>query len=107
MVVILHEQAIKVDLMVIVNGRLKLWCVCVLILQSYSGDRPWSDSNMTDAMEAVRQGEMSINQAAIQFNVPYSSLYNRIKRIKAAEEAGEGYDGALAEAAGAADDGEV
>ena len=52
---------------------------------------------MTDAMEAVRQGEMSINQAAIHFNVPYSSLYNRIKRIKAAEEAGESYDAALAE----------
>ena len=51
---------------------------------------------MTDAMEAVRQGEMSINQAAIHFNVPYSSLYNRIKRIKAAEEAGENYDVALA-----------
>ena len=41
------------------------------------------------------QGEMSINQAAIHFNVPYSSLYNRIKRIKAAEEAGDAYDGAL------------
>lgn len=64
---------------------------------------------MTDAMEAVRQGEMSINQAAIHFNVPYSSLYNRIKRIKAAEEAGtEGYDAALAAEGGPPpDDGDV
>jgi hypothetical protein len=59
---------------------------------------------MTDAMEAVRQGEMSINQAAIHFNVPYSSLYNRIKRIKAAEEAGESYEAALAESGPPPDD---
>ena len=52
---------------------------------------------MTDAMEAVRQGEMSINQAAIHFNVPFSSLYNNIKRTKAAEEASESYEAALAE----------
>lgn len=59
-------------------------------------------------MEAVRQGEMSINQAAIHFNVPYSSLYNRIKRIKAAEEAGESYEAALAAEGGPPpDDGDV
>ncbi len=79
----------------------------ILLQQSYSGDRPWSDTNMTDAMEAVRQGEMSINQAAIHFNVPYSSLYNRIKRIKAAEEAGESYEAALAESGPPPDDGDV
>ncbi len=53
------------------------------------------------------QGEMSINQAAIHFNVPYSSLYNRIKRIKAAEEAGDAYDGALQDGAPPPDDSEV
>lgn len=37
---------------------------------------------MKDALEAVRVGEMSINQAAIHFNLPYSSLYGRFKRGK-------------------------
>ncbi len=36
-------------------------------------------------------------QAAIHFNVPFSSLYNNIKRTKAAEEASESYEAALAE----------
>ncbi|KAI9560337.1 hypothetical protein GHT06_014354 [Daphnia sinensis] len=88
-------------------GRCKREGIELVHKQSYSGDRPWSDTNMTDAMEAVRQGEMSINQAAIHFNVPYSSLYNRIKRIKAAEEAGESYDAALAESGPPPDDGDV
>ena len=48
-------------------------------------------------MEVVRQAEMSINQSPIHFNAPHSSLYKSIKRIKAAEEAGESYDAALAE----------
>ena len=47
-------------------------------------------------MEVVRQAEMSINQSPIHFNAPHSSLYKSIKRIKAAEEAGENYDVALA-----------
>ena len=37
---------------------------------------------MKDALEAVRVGEMSINQAAIHYNLPYSSLYGRFKRGK-------------------------
>ncbi|KAL1451669.1 hypothetical protein WDU94_006027 [Cyamophila willieti] len=37
---------------------------------------------MVDALEAVRMGQMSINQAAIHFNLPYSSLYGRFKRVK-------------------------
>lgn len=43
---------------------------------------PWSEEDMKDALEAVRLGEMSINQAAIHFNLPYSSLYGRFKRGK-------------------------
>ena len=37
---------------------------------------------MKDALEVVRVGEMSINQAAIHYNLPYSSLYGRFKRGK-------------------------
>lgn len=35
---------------------------------------------MGEALEAVRLGHMSINQAAIHYNLPYSSLYGRFKR---------------------------
>lgn len=37
---------------------------------------------MKDALEVVRVGDMSINQAAIHYNLPYSSLYGRFKRGK-------------------------
>ena len=37
----------------------------------------WSEEDLVDALEAVRVGEMSINQASLHFNVPYSTLYNR------------------------------
>lgn len=50
-------------------------------LSKYQGV-PWSGEDMKDALEAVRVGEMSINQAAIHFNLPYSSLYGRFKRGK-------------------------
>ncbi|KAF4527557.1 hypothetical protein B566_EDAN016193 [Ephemera danica] len=43
---------------------------------------PWSSTDMTEALDAVRGGEMSINQAAIHYNLPYSSLYGRFKRVK-------------------------
>jgi helix-turn-helix, Psq domain len=43
---------------------------------------PWSHSDMSEALDAVRAGDMSINQAAIHFNLPYSSLYGRFKRVK-------------------------
>ena len=35
---------------------------------------------MISALETVRSGTMSINQAAIHFHLPYSSLYGRINR---------------------------
>ncbi|XP_011686562.1 PREDICTED: protein bric-a-brac 2 isoform X3 [Wasmannia auropunctata] len=49
---------------------------------SRSNPTPWSEDAMTEALEAVRLGHMSINQAAIHFNLPYSSLYGRFKRGK-------------------------
>ncbi|KAL7295391.1 hypothetical protein TKK_0011273 [Trichogramma kaykai] len=49
---------------------------------SRSNPTPWSEDAMTDALEAVRLGHMSINQAAIHYNLPYSSLYGRFKRGK-------------------------
>ncbi|XP_076060699.1 uncharacterized protein LOC143036810 isoform X6 [Oratosquilla oratoria] len=50
-------------------------------LSKYQGV-PWSEEDMKDALDAVGRGEMSINQAAIHFNLPYSSLYGRFKRGK-------------------------
>lgn len=49
---------------------------------SRSNPTPWSENSMMDALEAVRVGQMSINQAAIHYNLPYSSLYGRFKRGK-------------------------
>jgi len=49
---------------------------------SRSNPTPWSEDAMTEALEAVRLGQMSINQAAIHYNLPYSSLYGRFKRVK-------------------------
>ena len=40
----------------------------------------WSEEDMISALETVRSGTMSINQAAIHFHLPYSSLYGRINR---------------------------
>jgi len=47
---------------------------------SRSNPTPWSEDAMGEALEAVRLGHMSINQAAIHYNLPYSSLYGRFKR---------------------------
>ncbi|XP_046416288.1 pipsqueak isoform X2 [Neodiprion pinetum] len=55
---------------------------------SRSNPTPWSEDAMTEALEAVRMGHMSINQAAIHYNLPYSSLYGRFKRGKYEEPVG-------------------
>ncbi|XP_066140720.1 uncharacterized protein [Euwallacea fornicatus] len=47
---------------------------------SRSNPTPWSEDAMGEALDAVRLGHMSINQAAIHYNLPYSSLYGRFKR---------------------------
>ncbi|KAJ0178548.1 hypothetical protein K1T71_006371 [Dendrolimus kikuchii] len=49
---------------------------------SRSNPTPWSEDAMGEALDAVRIGQMSINQAAIHYNLPYSSLYGRFKRCK-------------------------
>ncbi|XP_058838224.1 uncharacterized protein LOC131693948 isoform X4 [Topomyia yanbarensis] len=49
---------------------------------SRSNPTPWSEDAMMEALESVKQGHMSINQAAIHYNLPYSSLYGRFKRGK-------------------------
>ncbi|XP_053606428.1 uncharacterized protein LOC128672921 [Plodia interpunctella] len=49
---------------------------------SRSNPTPWSEDAMGEALAAVRVGQMSINQAAIHYNLPYSSLYGRFKRCK-------------------------
>lgn len=60
---------------------------------SRSNPTPWSEDAMVDALEAVRMGQMSINQAAIHFNLPYSSLYGRFKRVKYEADHPEGGEG--------------
>jgi len=42
----------------------------------------WSEGDMVKALESVKGGGMSINQAALHHNLPYSSLYGRINRLK-------------------------
>lgn len=37
---------------------------------------------MLYSLLVFRVGQMSINQAAIHYNLPYSSLYGRFKRFK-------------------------
>lgn len=49
---------------------------------SRSNPTPWSEDIMLEALDAVRVGQMSVNQAAIHYNLPYSSLYGRFKRGK-------------------------
>ncbi|XP_069702198.1 protein bric-a-brac 2-like isoform X2 [Periplaneta americana] len=61
---------------------------------SRSNPTPWSEDAMGEALEAVRVGQMSINQAAIHYNLPYSSLYGRFKRGKYEAEGHHPDDGA-------------
>lgn len=42
----------------------------------------WRCKNIIFFVLFNRNGVMSINQAAIHFNLPYSSLYGRFKRCK-------------------------
>ncbi|CAG0884571.1 unnamed protein product [Darwinula stevensoni] len=41
----------------------------------------WSEDNLSEAIDVVKAGEMSINQAALHFNVPYSTLYGRCRKL--------------------------
>ena len=42
---------------------------------------------MVQALDVVKMGSMSINQAAIHYHLPYSSLYGRIKRLEVIKKA--------------------
>lgn len=63
-------------------GTLYGRCRRVGIEFSRSNPRPWSKETMMKAIEVIRTGQMSIKQATIHYNVPYSSLYGRLKRMK-------------------------
>ncbi|KAK7573640.1 hypothetical protein V9T40_010831 [Parthenolecanium corni] len=62
------------------TGTLYGRCKREKIELSRSNPAPWSQDAMSEALEAVRLGHMSINQASIHYNLPYSSLYGRIRR---------------------------
>ena len=64
------------------SGTLYGRCKKVGIELSKTAAVHWSESDMKKALETVRTGGMSINQAAIHYNLPYSSLYGRINRLK-------------------------
>ena len=38
----------------------------------------WDDSLMTEAMEAVKNGKMGVNRAAEEYNVPRTTLKDRL-----------------------------
>lgn len=40
----------------------------------------WDQASMEKAIEAVREKEMGLRQAATQFGVPLATLYRRVKR---------------------------
>jgi len=64
------------------SGTLYGRCKKVGIELSKATQVHWSEEDMISALETVRSGTMSINQAAIHFHLPYSSLYGRINRLK-------------------------
>merc|ERR1719270_455569 len=70
------------------SGTLYGRCKKVGIELSKNTQVHWSEDDMTMALESVRTGNMSINQAAIHYHLPYSSLYGRINRLKR-EQSGE------------------
>jgi len=64
------------------SGTLYGRCKKVGIELSKHASIHWSEEDMVAALDAVRMGTMSINQAAIHYHLPYSSLYGRINRLK-------------------------
>ncbi|KAK2713616.1 uncharacterized protein LOC136040785 [Artemia franciscana] len=54
--------------------------------KAFPSGKPWTHESMLVALDAVLMGHLSINQASNKYNVPYSSLYSRVKRIQAGEE---------------------
>jgi len=64
------------------SGTLYGRCKKVGIELSKHASIHWSEEDMVAALDVVRMGTMSINQAAIHYHLPYSSLYGRINRLK-------------------------
>jgi len=64
------------------SGTLYGRCKKVGIELSKNTQVHWSEDDMNHALDSVRTGHMSINQAAIHYHLPYSSLYGRINRLK-------------------------
>eukprot|EP00095_Tigriopus_kingsejongensis_P000858 maker-scaffold1668_size31705-snap-gene-0.7 protein:Tk00858 transcript:maker-scaffold1668_size31705-snap-gene-0.7-mRNA-1 annotation:"pipsqueak" len=64
------------------SGTLYGRCKKVGIELSKAATVHWSETDMVKALESVQSGNMSINQAAIHHNLPYSSLYGRINRLR-------------------------
>ena len=51
----------------------------------------WSDSSMIEAMEAVKTGRLGVNRAAEEYNVPKTTLKDRLAgRIKHGAKSGPG-----------------
>ena len=64
------------------SGTLYGRCKKVGIELSKNAAVHWSEEAMKKALASYQTGGMSINQAAIHYNLPYSSLYGRINRWK-------------------------
>ena len=64
------------------SGTLYGRCKKVGIGLSKTAAVHWTEGDMKTALENVRTGGLSINQASLQYNLPYSSLYGRINRLK-------------------------
>ena len=62
------------------SGTLYGRCKKVGIELSKNAAVHWSEDAMKKALSSYQTGGMSINQAAIHYNLPYSSLYGRINR---------------------------
>ena len=51
----------------------------------------WNDSSMIEAMEAVKAGRLGVNRAAEEYNVPKTTLQNRLSgRVKHGTKSGPG-----------------
>ena len=61
-------------------------------LRAKSENCNWTEDDLNVALDSVRMGEMSINQASIHYSVPYSTLYNRFKKCALAEGGDTGSD---------------
>ncbi|TRY75042.1 hypothetical protein TCAL_07012 [Tigriopus californicus] len=64
------------------SGTLYGRCKKVGIELSKAAAVHWSEEDMVQALNSVQNGTLSINQAAIHHNLPYSSLYGRINRLR-------------------------